>query len=75
MIDLDSRNIAISGDPGTGPERLVSTMNQLNLAKNGLQCASNRGIRSTSVINGAFLLAFVTTPIDSAHTAKREMSV
>ena len=42
-------------------------MNQSNLAKNGLQCASNRGIWSTSVTNGAFLLAFVTTPIDSAH--------
>ena len=42
-------------------------MNQSNLVKNGLQCASNRGIRSTSVINGDFLLAFVTTPIDSAQ--------
>ena len=43
-------------------------MNQLNLAKNGLQCVSNRGIWSTSAINGAFLLAFVTTPINSAHS-------
>ena len=41
-------------------------MNQSHLVKNGLQCASNRGIWSTSVTNGAFLLAFVTTPIDSA---------
>ena len=38
-------------------------MNQSNLTKNGLQCVSNRGIWSTSVINSAFLLAFVTTPI------------
>ena len=43
-------------------------MNQLHLAKNGLQYVSNRGIWSTSVTNGAFLLAFVTTPIDSAHS-------
>ena len=43
-------------------------MNQLHLAKNGFQCASNRGIWSTSVTNSAFLLAFVTTPIDSAHS-------
>ena len=43
-------------------------MNQSHLAKNGLQCASNRGMWSTSVTNGAFLLAFVTTPIDSAHS-------
>ena len=43
-------------------------MNQLNLAKNGLQCVSNRGIWSTSITNGAFVLAFVTTPIDSAHS-------
>ena len=42
-------------------------MSQSNLAKNGLQYASNRGIWSTSVTIGAFLLAFVTTPIDSAH--------
>ena len=34
--------------------------------QNGLQCASNRGIWPTSVTNGALLLAFVTTPIDSA---------
>ena len=39
-------------------------MNQL---KNGRQYASNRGIWSTSVTNSAFLLAFVTKPIDSAH--------
>ena len=44
-------------------------MNQSHLAKNGLQCVSNRGIIwSTSVTNSAFLLAFVTTPIDSAHS-------
>ena len=40
-------------------------MNQLHLAKNGLQRASNRGTRSTSVTNSA---AFVTTPIDSADS-------
>ena len=55
-------------EPMEAPERLVSTMNQSNLAKNGLQCVSNRGIWSTSVTNTAFLLAFVTTPIDTAHS-------
>ena len=40
-------------------------MNQSHLTKNGLQCVSNRGIWSTSVTNSAFLLAFVTTPIDT----------
>ena len=43
-------------------------MNQSHLAKNGLQCVSNRGIWSTNATNSAFLLAFVTTPIDSAHS-------
>ena len=51
------------------PEQLVSTTNQSHLAKkNWLQCVSNRGIWSTSITNSAFLLAFVTTPIDSAHS-------
>ncbi len=43
--------------------QLVSTTNQLNLAKNWLQYASNRGTRSTSITNSAFLLPIVATPI------------
>ena len=46
-------------------------MNQSHLAKNGLQYVSNRGIWSTSATNSAFLLAFITTPIDSAHSMRR----
>ena len=42
----------------------VSTTNQSNLAKNWLQCASNRGIQSMSVTNSAFLLAYIATPIN-----------
>ena len=34
----------------------------------GKKQASNRGSWSTSVTNSAFLLAFITTPIDSAHS-------
>ncbi len=47
-------------------ERLVSTTNQSNSAKKLLQCASNRGIRSTSVTNSVLLLmlGIVATPID-----------
>ena len=39
------------------PERLVSTMNQSNLAKNWLQYASNRRTVSTSITNSAFLFS------------------
>jgi hypothetical protein len=45
-------------------ERLESTMNQSNSANNWPQCASNQGIRSTSVTNSVFLLEIVATPID-----------
>ena len=50
------------------PQRLVNTINESNSAKNELQCVLNRGTWSTSVTNSAFLLAFVTTPINSAHS-------
>ena len=39
------------------PKQLVNTMNHLHLAKDGLQCALNRGTWPTSITNSAFLLA------------------
>ena len=53
------------------PERVVSTTNMSNLAKNWLQYAQNRVVRSARVTNRVFQLAIVATPIDCAHHSIR----
>ena len=43
-------------------------MNQSYLVKNGLQCALNRGIWSTSVTNGAFLFSLRNHAYRQCHS-------
>ena len=57
-----SPNLAVQA-----PERVVSSTNMSNLAKNWLQFAQNRVARPTSVTNSALQLVIVAMPIDCAH--------
>ena len=65
VVVVVSTKITISRDVGIQGTRKHS---QSNSAKNWLQCTSNQGIWSTIVRNGAFMLAIVAAPIDSAYS-------
>ena len=64
-----STKIALSRDLGTWATRMHNESVKFGEKLVNFQCVSNQGTQSTSVIlNSAFLLAIIATPIDSAHS-------